>query len=58
MLSLIVYDVSLDISEQVKELQQTLPVAIDKANQTISQNEILEFLSKPIKKSVEIGRKD
>tara|TARA_R110002049_G_scaffold242357_1_gene416200 strand:- start:39079 stop:40116 length:1038 start_codon:yes stop_codon:yes gene_type:complete len=56
--TLLVYKVSPNISRQVLELKEKLPEAIDKTNQEISKNEALNFLAKPIRRSIDIGKKD
>lgn len=55
---LIIYKITPNISKQVIELKETLPQAIDKTNKAIEQNESLNFLAQPIRKSIEIGQKD
>jgi len=57
-IGLLVYELSPNISRQVIELQQTLPEAVEKTNAAISRNEALNFLAKPIRKSIEIGKRD
>tara|TARA_R110002049_G_scaffold302713_2_gene496063 strand:+ start:4682 stop:5740 length:1059 start_codon:yes stop_codon:yes gene_type:complete len=56
--SLIVYKMAPNISKQLLELKVKLPEAIDKTNKAIAKNEALNFLAKPIKQSINIGKKD